>query len=226
MTGHLLYGKYIFNKKENTWSPDKNERRALHDPYNRFIHVVFSLSRGKSLVFCDARKFGKVTLIPTDKLYDKKYGLEKLGPEPLDKNFSLNNFTKRILKKKNSNIKTVLMDQTIIAGIGNIYSDEILWASGVHPESKPLYIPKEKYRNMYENMQILLRKGIKFGGDSMSDYRNIDGKKGRFQNYHNIYQRKNEPCLKKNCRGIIKRRVINGRSAHLCDKHQSLYNKA
>jgi len=223
MTGHLLYGKYVFNKKENKWTPDEKERESLFDPYNRFIHVVFSLSNKKHLAFCDSRKFGKVTIIPTHDLYTLPH-LGSVGPEPLEKDFTFPKFKERIILKPTWNIKTVLMDQSIIAGIGNIYSDEMLWLSGVHPESKPENIPDKELLKLFSGMKEVLTKGIDFGGDSMSDYRNIDGLHGDFQNHHNVYKKKNTKCVKKGCSGVIIRKVINGRSSHLCNTHQKLFN--
>lgn len=223
MTGHLLYGKYVFNKKENKWSPDKNERASLFDPYNRFIHVVFEFSNKKHLVFCDTRKFGKVTLFKTDYLNTTSH-LKNIGPEPLDKSFTFPKFKNRLLLKPNGKIKTVLIDQSIIAGIGNIYSDEMLWSAGIHPESNPQKIPETIMLKLYTEMKNVLSKGIDFGGDSMSDYRNIDGERGNFQNHHNVYQKKNTKCGKRGCLGVIMRKVIDGRSAHFCDTHQKLFN--
>ena len=223
MTGHLLFGKYVFDKKEKKWVPDKKERSALFDPYNRFIHVVFSFSNGKQLAFCDSRKFGKVTLIDIADL-NKTLHLKNIGPEPLEKTFTFVKFKERLLLKPNWNIKTVLMDQSIIAGIGNIYSDEMLWMSDINPESKPNKIPKIKLLKLYKSMKEVLMKGINFGGDSMSDYRNIEGLRGDFQKHHNVYQKKNTKCVKKNCHGVIIRKVINGRSSHHCDTHQKLFN--
>lgn len=232
MTGHLIFGKYVFNKKNNTWNPDKKERPALHDPYNRFVHVVFTLThprpspyKGKRemhLAFCDSRKFGKVTIIPTDIAHNSIH-LKNIGPEPLDKSFSVNKFIEILSRKKTGKIKTVLMDQSIIAGIGNIYSDEMLWLSDIHPESHPLKIPREKILKLYKAMQTVLNKGIDFGGDSMSDYRDIDGERGKFQNHHNVYQKLKEKCGKRGCNGVILRKVVNGRSAHFCPKHQEIY---
>lgn len=222
MTGHIIYGKYVFDKKENKWAPDKSERKALHDPYNRFIHVVFSLSNGKQFVFCDSRKFGKVTLIDTDTAHESIH-LKNIGPEPLEKNFTFEKFKERLYSKPNGNIKTILMDQSVIAGIGNIYSDEMLFMAGIHPESKPAYIPIQKLKLLYKSMKEILSKGIDFGGDSMSDYRDINGEKGNFQNHHNVYGKRNEPCGKRGCKGVIIRKVINGRSAHFCDTHQKLF---
>lgn len=222
MTGHLLFGKYVFDKKNNKWLPDKNERESLFDPYNRFIHVIFAFSNGKHLAFCDSRKFGKVTLLKTSDI--EKLHFEKTGPEPLEKSFTLTSFKSRLLLKPNWKIKTVLMDQTIIAGIGNIYSDEMLWLAGIHPESNPKNVPTDKLSKLYTSMKKVLTKGIDFGGDSMSDYRNIHGERGNFQNEHNVYRKKNTKCGKRGCSGVIMRKVINGRSAHFCNVHQKLFH--
>jgi formamidopyrimidine-DNA glycosylase len=222
MTGHIIYGKYIYNKKKNIWTPDKNEHEALHDPFNRFVHVVFTLSNKKHFVMCDSRKFGKVTLIDTRKAHESIH-LKGIGPEPLDKNFTFKDFTKRLALKPNKNIKTVLMNQEIIAGIGNIYSDEMLWLAGIHPESKSKNIPTKELKDLYKYMKQVLNKGIDFGGDSMSDYRDVRGMRGNFQNHHNVYKKKGERCGKKGCNGVIIRKVLDGRSAHFCNKHQKLY---
>ena len=115
------------------------------------------------------------------------------------------------------------MDQSIIAGIGNIYSDEILWRAGVHPSSQVKKIPEKNLKLMFTAMRETLKKGIDFGGDSMSDYRNIKGERGKFQNYHHAYQRTDKACDKPGCRGVIKRMVIGARSAHFCPIHQKLY---
>ncbi len=224
MTGHLLFGKYTYDKKKNSWSVASEEKNeALKDPYNRFIHVVFSLSNGKNLVFCDSRKFGKVTLIKTDYL-EQSIHLKGVGPEPLEESFTEKVFLERLSKNTNKAIKTVLMDQSIVAGIGNIYSDEMLWSSSIHPESTFNKIPKKNLSLLYKSMKEVLEKGIDFGGDSMSDYRNIEGRRGEFQHHHNVYQKKNEVCGKHGCKGIIERNMVNGRSTHFCNKHQVLYN--
>jgi formamidopyrimidine-DNA glycosylase len=142
-----------------------------------------------------------------------------LGPEPLQ-NLSLADFQKQLDKKPNGKIKTVLMDQSIIAGIGNIYSDEILWRAGVHPERLVKKISSSEMKKIWQAMSEVLLESISQGGDSMSDYRNIFGERGNFQNSHKVYRRTGEKCLKKGCGGIIMRKVIGGRSAHFCSVHQ------
>lgn len=224
MTGHMMYGKYDFDKKLNPpaggWFPHTTEKNeALKDPYNRFIHVVFSLSNKKHLVLSDVRKFAKVTLIKTSELFDSTH-LKHHGPEPLNKSFTLEDFKQRILKRPNAPIKSVLLDPKVIAGIGNIYADELLWESGIHPLRPINKISEAKLKKMYLAMKSVLQKGIDFGGDSMSDYRDIDGKKGKFQNDHNAYRLTGKPCKKKNCKGKIERIMIGARSAHFCNTHQ------
>ncbi len=211
MTGHIMYGKYIYNKVENKWVPEKGQI-ALEDPYNRFIHLVFSLEDGKHLVLSDTRKFAKITLID-EKI---KQELENTGPEPLNDDFTYDLFKKNINKYPNKFIKTSLMDTRLIAGIGNIYSDEILHISKVLPNRKVNSLSDTEFKNIYKNIKPLLLKGIDFGGDSMSDYRNIYGEKGRFQGKHKVYKRKGEQCVGRGCTGIIERIVLNSRSSHYC----------
>lgn len=228
MTGHVLYGKYHMQKKKDSnkrtteeWvSIDENS--ALNDPFNRFIHLVLTLSNGKHLVLSDMRKFAKVTLLPTESLHDS-LDLSGLGPEPLEKNFTAKILTERLKTKPKGKIKTVLMDQSVVSGIGNIYSDEILWASNIHPLSITSRLKPLNIRNIWKHTKIILNRGIDFGGDSMSDYRNLDGLPGEFQHKHNAYRRTGKKCTKKGCAGTIHRQMIGGRSAHFCPTHQILF---
>ncbi|MFA5651967.1 MAG: DNA-formamidopyrimidine glycosylase [Candidatus Paceibacterota bacterium] len=216
MTGHLLYGKYKFENKK--WFPPAGS--MLSDPYNRFIHLAFSLSDKNTLVLSDTRKFAKVFVYDTDKMSEIP-DLKKLGPEPLSRIFTYKIFKERLLKKPNGKIKTVLMDQEIISGIGNIYSDEVLWMSYIHPMQKVKDISDMRLKLLFKNVIKVLNESIKVGGDSMSDYRNPLGKKGGYQNIHKVYRRTGEKC-KKNDGGIIRRIKVGGRSAHYCDVHQKL----
>ncbi|HEY4508799.1 MAG TPA: bifunctional DNA-formamidopyrimidine glycosylase/DNA-(apurinic or apyrimidinic site) lyase [Candidatus Paceibacterota bacterium] len=225
MTGHLLYGTYkrisksqfpMSKRKLETWLPA--EKGLLQDSFNKFIHLIFTLSNGKHLAFSDMRKFAKVILFETHKR-DALIDLAGLGPEPLD-NLSLQTLKRQLLSKPNGKIKTVLMDQSVLAGIGNIYSDEILWRSDLHPERTAVSLSEKELRDMWKAIKVILLASIKMGGDSMSDYRNIYGQKGGFQNTHKVYRRTKEKCLKKGCGGRIQRKIIGGRSSHFCNKHQ------
>lgn len=215
MTGHYIYGSYFLEGK--TWKP-KEKTGPLTDPYNRHIHLVFTLSNKKHLVFCDTRTFAKIFIFDTEN--EKTIAdLMDLGPDPLSDQFTYEVFKNQILKRPNAPIKQVLLDQELIAGIGNIYSDEILFAAGLHPLSKVSKIPEKNLKAMYRAAKIVLARGIDFGGDSTSDYRNIYGLPGQFQNKHQAYRHTGQPCSKKDG-GTIERLKVGGRSAHFCPKHQ------
>lgn len=216
MTGHYLYGKYRYDEKQKTWLV--TEDGPLKDPYNRFIHLVFVLSNKKHLVLSDVRRFAKVILID-NKREGEGSELGLLGPDPLSRNFGVNDFIKRVSLSKGP-IKAVLMDQRVISGIGNIYSDEMLWSSGIHPEEKPSNISPAKYKKLYLTMLDILKKSLGLGGDSTSDYRRITGEPGGFQKQHKVYRLKGERCQKSGCQGVIDRIMVRGRSAHYCLIHQ------
>ena len=223
MTGHLLYGSYVYDKKINTWTVSENEKNdALRDPYNRFIHVVFTLSNNKQLAFCDSRKFGKVTLVQTADIHTSTH-TKHLGPEILETNFDFKIFEGQLSKKPSGKVKTVLMDQTVLSGIGNIYSDEALWLAGIHPNSIIKKVPQKDLKNLFAAVKKVLAKGIDFGGDSMSDYRRLDGTPGEFHHTHNAYRLTGKKCKKSKCNGVIIKMVVGGRSAHFCNVHQKLF---
>jgi formamidopyrimidine-DNA glycosylase len=218
MTGHMMYGSYVYDTKTKTWKPDPKEKNdALRDPFNKFLHTVFTLSNAKQLVLSDMRKFAKVTIIATK---DIPVVLSELGPEPLEKSFSAKDFRDRLLKRPNRPVKEVLLDQSIISGIGNIYSDEMLWLAGIHPLRKVSDIRSTEMKKLYASMKLVLLKGIDFGGDSTSDYRDIHGNKGAFQANHNAYRMTGKKCKKKGCTGSIVRIAFGGRGAHFCPVHQ------
>ena len=223
MTGHLMYGKYKYDTAVRapqsvfaawgSWIP-LDKKSALNDPYNRHIHVVFTLSNNHQLAFCDSRKFGTIVVEKTAMLHIER--LAHLGPEPLETSFTQNNFKERLMKSPMRAVKTVLMDQSIIAGIGNIYSDEMLHRAHILPTRTPKSLKPKEIELLFTSMKAVLAKGIDFGGDSTSDYRNINGERGKFHENHLVYLRTGKPCNTKNCRGIIKKQTIGGRSAHFC----------
>ena len=235
MTGHLLYGAYrrISNYKFLIPNEKKKERRGkemweaeeegpLRDSFNQFIHLVFSLSNKKHLVLSDMRKFARVTLVTKERVREE---LGNLGPEPLEKSFGFKPFLERLMLRPCAKIKQALLDQSLIAGIGNIYSDEMLWLSSIHPLSPVIATPEDNLRALYHSMKKILNEGIDFRGDSTSDYRHPSGEKGQFQYRHQAYRQTGKKCPKPRCRGTIKRIVIGARSTHFCDRHQHCYNE-
>ncbi len=206
MTGHIMYGQYKFHPKlkRDPWEPISPA--SLKDPFNGHIHFVITFSNEKQLVLSDMRKFAKVTLIESKNIHESDH-LNEIGPEPLEKTFTFQKFHERISLRPKGKIKQVLMDQSIVAGIGNIYADESLWRAGIHPMQTVTSIPVIQVKNLFKVIRETLSKGINLGGDSMSDYRNIDGEKGKFQEQHRAYRRTGEKCDKKGCGGKIIRIV-------------------
>jgi formamidopyrimidine-DNA glycosylase len=220
MTGHLLYGKYSFDEKEKEWQAI--EEGPLQDNFNGWIRFVLILDNKKHLALSDMRKFAKITLLDTDSLLESE-DLKNIGPDPLfSSNFTFLKFKERLNKKSKNKIKTALMDQTLVAGIGNIYSDEALWLSKIHPERTVEKIKDKELKKLFASVKKVLKSGIDFNGDSMSDYRKPSGEKGLFQTRHNVYQRKKEKCKRKNCNGFIERIKVEGRSSHFCPKCQKI----
>lgn len=217
MTGHILYGNYEFDRRNNQW--EAVDEGPLKDPFNQFIRLVFILSNNRHIVLSDMRKFAKVMIVKKEDL-STLLELKKLGPEPLTPTFTPKNLQERLSRRPKGKIKSVLMDQEIISGIGNIYSDEILWHADIHPLRNVCDISNKEIAGIHTWMIEVLNRSLKLGGDSMSDYRNISGEKGGFQTYHNAYRQHGKPCTKKNCKGTIARLKIGGRSAHFCDTHQ------
>lgn len=215
LTGHLLLGKWEF--KNGKWQ-SKISGPLTDDPMNKFLHLVFFLNNGWMLALSDLRKFAKVELWKSDELLNSKE-FTSLGPEPLEKDFTFEKF-KKIFKKKKGKIKQVLMDQTVIAGIGNIYSDEILWEAKVHPLKQVQQLNEEELKTIYQVMKRILKKAIELKGESFSDYRRPSGGKGEFDKARKVYRREGEKCYR--CGSIIKKIKIGGRPAHFCPACQKL----
>ena len=228
MTGHYLYGRYkktTAREKRDLWSNwTAIEKGPLRDdPFNRFIKLVFVLSNDNCLTLSDMRKFATVFLYRTD---NPPKELTDLGADPLDKDFTFKKFLDLLPYRSVRPIKQVLLDQSIISGIGNIYSDEILWHSDVHPQNLTGALPRSSLYKIYSSMKIILREGISLEGDSMSDYRLPNGEKGSYQHNHKVYRKNGQLCSRRGCKGKIQKMTIGGRSAHFCNKHQKLYHQA
>lgn len=214
LMGHLLLGKWV--RKDGRWIAPPG---FLSEKANTYIHLLFTLDNGQMLALSDLRKFAKVELWDKEELESSKE-MKSLGPEPLEKSFTFEKFKKALLKRKKGKIKQVLMDQKVIAGIGNIYSDEILWKARIHPFKKVLRLEEKELKKIYKALQEILRKAIKLQGESISDFRRISGKKGEFDKLRKVYRREGEKCSR--CGTIIKKVKLGGRSAHFCPKCQRL----
>lgn len=221
ISGHLLYG--IWNLESGIWKA-ANSGPLRDDPENRFIRTIWFLSNGYQLAFSDLRRFGKIVLVKDDD-FSELPEIKNLGPEPLEIDFKkfkeLFNPSTGLRARKHGRIKQVLIDPFFIAGIGNIYSDEILWDAGYHPLSRTENLSDPDLKKIYNSTRKIFKKAIKAGGTSIEDYRKPSGEMGKYQDYTKAYQQEGEKCSKKDG-GIIKRIKLGGRSAHFCPIHQKL----
>jgi formamidopyrimidine-DNA glycosylase len=222
LTGHLLIGKWQIIKVKSQKSKVKSLLKGpLQEKVNNYIRLIFYLDNGWQLALSDLRKFAKVLFGPKEEI-ENLPDLKKIGPEPLEKSFTFAKFKDRVLysdgRFRTQKIKQVLMDQEVIAGIGNIYSDEILWQAKIHPFIPANKLKADKLRSLYLAMRQILQKAVKLRGASISDYRDTEGKPGRYAEVRQAYQREGEPCER--CQTLIKRVKIGGRSSHYCPKCQ------
>lgn len=218
MTGHLLVGKWKVGKKDGKERAIPLEpKEVVEDSYNQYVHVIFYLDNKKMLGFSDVRKFGKIVLGKTEQI-ENLPELTNLGPEPLDKSFDIRKLKETLRRGRSKKIKQVLLDPTVIAGIGNIYSDDILWQSRIHPLRKTDSLSEKEVRELYKSIRTILAKAVSLRGTSFSDFRDTSGKEGYYAGYRLVYQREDEPC--KRCGTKIQRVVVSGRSAHFCPKCQ------
>ncbi|MEW5761675.1 MAG: bifunctional DNA-formamidopyrimidine glycosylase/DNA-(apurinic or apyrimidinic site) lyase [Bacillota bacterium] len=184
-------------------------------PLPKHTHIVWHLSRGR-LRFTDARQFGRVWLVPAAGL-DLVPGLRDLGPEPLDGDFNPEALG-RALAGRRRNIKAVLLDQTLVAGLGNIYTDEALHRARIHPGRPAGSLTAHETRALYRAIREVLTEGIAHRGTSVRDYVDGTGREGAFQNLLRVYGRENQPCPR--CGAPVARTRIAGRGTYYCPKCQ------
>lgn len=216
MTGHLLFGKW--QMKKGKWISILRGP-ILSDPRNDYLRFIIFFKDGNQLALSDLRKFAKIELWDKNELKVSE-GFKKLGSEPLEKNFTFEKFKQALNKRKKGKIKQVLMDQNVIAGIGNIYSDEILWRSKIHPFKDVSKLKEPELKRIYQSTKVILKKAVKLKGTSISDFRLVDGTKGFYGLKHKAYQKQGEKCFR--CKTKITRKKIGGRSAHFCPQCQKL----
>ena len=213
MTGHFLVGRWEIEKDK---AVPVSPKEIVDDPYNRHVHLILYLSGGKQLGLSDVRKFAKV-LFGTRSQIENLPELKELGLDALSPALGLVQFARIVLAHRRK-IKQVLMDPKVIAGIGNIYSDDILWRARVHPARPANSLTSKEVKDVYKAMREVLTKAVKLRGTSTSDFRDTAGKEGGYTEHRLVYQRKGQPCVR--CKALIERMVVGGRSAHFCSNCQ------
>ena len=207
-TIHLINRKN-FNKNTNT---------SFYNPPNlplKHNHIEFFLKKYQ-LIYNDPRRFGFFKIFKKKDLLDF---FKNIGPEPLNNKFNINYISNYFTNKK-KNIKSFLLDQKFVSGIGNIYASEILFYCRINPFKEAKYLTKLDIKKIKYFSKFVLNKAIKKGGSSIRNFRNVSGKNGKYQNEFKVYQRENLNCLKKECFGKIKKKFISKRSTFFCNKCQ------
>lgn len=184
----------------------------------KHVRAVFQFSDATALYFCDARKFGRIWFAHKDDI-DEFSGMWRLGREPVDPSFTLDEFLK-LFEHKRGILKNTLLRQDLLAGVGNIYADESCFRSGLDPRSRLESLTSEDYKRLYEAVRHCLGEGIQHCGVSMTDFVGTRGELGKHQKYLKIYGRKDDPCY--TCGTIVKKMVVAGRGTFYCDHCQKL----
>jgi len=211
MTGHLLVGQWeIKGKKIIPLAPP-----ALKEKINDYLHFILTLDDGRMIGLSDLRKFGKVVFGEAAAV-ENLPELKKLGPDALAVKFE--EFTRRI-KSRHKTIYQVLMDQTTLSGIGNIYASDILWEAGTYPFQSAAKLTNEELKRLWRASKKILKLALKLRGTSTADYRDTAGEKGQYGERRLAYKREGEPCRR--CGALMKRSKKGGRSVHFCPNCQS-----
>lgn len=214
MTGQLVYrGEQVFGAGH----PNDSLVGRLPDKSTR---VTLTFKDDSKLFFNDQRKFGWMRLLPTPEVPNIDF-MKKVGPEPLSDEFTSKIFIGRMRRRANTTIKAALLDQTVLAGIGNIYADESLWGAKIHPASRVRDVPDAKLKKLYVEVRFVLNLAIEKGGSTDRNYVNAEGKKGSYIDFARVFRREGKDCPRHAGTVIIKSRVA-GRGTHTCPKCQKL----
>ena len=200
---------------------DGGETTQLHHPRatpGKHDHVIFDMSGGHRVTFNDARRFGAMDLAETNQLEDH-WLLAKLGPEPLGNQFDADYLTEQLARRA-SPIKTVLLDQRVVSGLGTIYVCEVLHRTGISPRRLAKSIGRARVERLVPAIRDVLEEAIASGGSSLRDHRQTDGALGYFQHSFAAYDREDAPCRKPDCGGTISRITQSGRSSFYCPRCQ------
>lgn len=213
MTGQMVY------RGEENWGTGHPNDDFLNDLPNKSTRVEIDFEDQTKLFFNDQRKFGYMKLLPEPEIEELSF-FQKLGPEPLEDNFTVEIFKERLLKKKNSLVKPTILDQSVIAGVGNIYADEALWRAKIHPETRIKDFSNIDFKNLHESIRFVMNKSIEKGGSTDRNYVNADGSRGNYLEYAAVYHKNGQPC--KRCGTEISKIRVGGRGTHFCENCQKI----
>jgi formamidopyrimidine-DNA glycosylase len=214
MTGQLVFR----SERENFGAGHPNDSLIGELP-DKSTRVILTFSDGSKLFFNDQRKFGWVRLLPTLEVMNLDF-FQKVGPEPLSADFTWELLRDRLLRRLKTTVKAALLDQTVIAGIGNIYADESLWGAQIHPATPVHKLSGEQFRRLYEELVFVLELAIEKGGSTDKNYVNAEGRRGSYMSFARVFRREGQPCPR--CGTAILKTRVAGRGTHYCPVCQKL----
>ena len=213
MTGQLVF---VGDTRFGAGHPNDSLVNILPDKSTR---VTVQFTDGSALYFNDQRKFGWVRLLPTIEIPNIDF-MQKVGPEPLAKEFTAKEFMQRFSRRSKTNIKAALLDQSVVAGVGNIYADESLWGAKLHPQRLVSSLSEQEFETLYNELRSVMNIAIEKGGSSNHTYVNAEGKKGSYMNFARVFRREGLACPR--CGTTIEKMRVAGRGTHICPYCQQL----
>lgn len=213
MTGQLVF---VGDTRFGAGHPNDSLVNDLPDSSTR---VTLTFNDGSKLFFNDQRKFGWVRLMPTIEIPNISF-MQKVGPEPLADDFTPEEFRQRFTRRAKTSIKAAILDQSVVAGVGNIYADESLWGAKIHPQRLVGSITNEEFELLYHELRDVMSLAIEKGGSSNHTYVNAEGKKGSYMNFARVFRREGLTCPR--CGTIIEKSRVAGRGTHICPSCQQL----
>lgn len=214
---HLkMTGQLVYRGSTNFGAGHPNDSLIGELP-DRSTRVVIAFADGSHLYFNDQRKFGWVKLLPTLEVPNIDF-MKKVGPEPLEADFTETQFKDRFTRRAKTNIKAALLDQTVIAGVGNIYADESLWGARIDPRRLVKDVTKQEFNQLYTELRAVMNLAIEKGGSTDKNYVNAEGKRGSYMDFARVFRREGQKCP--NCGSEIIKIRHAGRGTHICTNCQ------
>lgn len=214
MTGQMVY------RGEAAFGAGHPNDSLIGDLPDRSTRVTLTFADGSQLFFNDQRKFGWMRLLPTMEIVNTNF-MQKVGPEPLAADFTAEQFAARFTRRGGTSIKAALLDQSVIAGVGNIYADESLWGAKIHPLRLVKSLSSEEFTQLYHELREVMNLAIEKGGSTDKNYVNAEGKRGSYMDFARAFRREGQPCPRHPDVLIEKSRVA-GRGTHICPVCQVL----
>ena len=210
----LTQSAHTEHGEEMRWGAGHPNDSLIHSLPDKSTRVEFTFTDGSRLFFNDQRKFGWVKLYPTIEVPNINF-MQRVGPEPLEDDFTPDQFAQRFQRRARTNIKAALLDQTVVAGVGNIYADESLWSAKIHPKRLVGSITVAEFKSLYTELRAVMNLSIEKGGSTDKNYVDAEGHRGSYLQFANVFRREGQPCPRHPDVLIGKLRVA-GRGTHIC----------